>query len=251
MKFESYYSSSRGNLYCVTAANGKRLLIDPGVPWKKMLKALNHNLSNIAGCLISHEHADHSKAVEDVMENGIDVYASEGTFKAIEPSLHLHRKAFVIRTLNGTNIESEFRIFPFAVQHDAIEPLGFVIQERPDKDILLFVTDTSHVKQKFGLAFSIVALCCNYDGDVLAKREETGDINTELAKRLLASHMEWHETKRYVKEFCCLDKCTEIHLLHMSGDNLDKEAVRAEFEREFFTKTFIAGKERKHGTSTN
>ena len=242
MRFESFYSSSMGNLYCVTAANGKRLLIECGCTWKKLQKALGSDLSNIVGALCSHEHKDHSKCVGDVLTAGIDVYASKGTFDAIEESLHLHRKAFAIEELKGTNITDTFRVFPFSVNHDAAEPLGFIVQEIAWNEYLLFVTDTSHIKQRFGIAFSIIALCCNYDGDLLRKREEAGEINTEFAKRLLTSHMERGVTKKYIADSCNLSKCTEIHLLHMSGDNIAQEAVRAEFENEFIVKTHIAGR---------
>lgn len=242
MKFDSYYSSSSGNLYCVTAGNGKRLLIDPGVTWKKVQKALSYDLTNIAGCLISHEHKDHSKAVEDVLMSEIDVYASKGTFDALGVE---HRKAHIIRDKESFNIDDTFNVFPFALQHDAAETLGFVIMDRIYKEDMLFVTDTCVIKQWFGLAFSIIAICCNYDGRLLRDRVDNGDCNEVLAKRLLDSHMEWHVTKTYIAESCCLDKCTEIHLLHMSLSNIDKEAVRAEFENEFMTKTFIAGKARR------
>ena len=108
----------------------------------------------------------------------------------------------------------------------------------------LFVTDTSHIKQRFGIAFDILAICCGYDGAVLAKRQETGDINEALAIRLLTSHMERNVTKGYIAECCCLDKCTEIHLLHMSGGNISQEATRQEFEDEFLRTTHIAGRRR-------
>ena len=242
MRFDSFYSSSMGNLYCVTAANGKRLLIECGCTWKKLQKALGSDLSNIVGALCSHEHKDHSKCVGDVLTAGIDVYASKGTFDAIEESLHLHRKAFIIEGLKGTNITDTFRVFPFSVNHDAAEPLGFIVQEIAWNEYLLFVTDTSHINQRFGIAFNIIAICCNYDGDVLAKREASGDINTEFAKRLLDSHMEKETTKAYLRDHCCLVRCTEIWLLHMSESNIDMEAVRAEFENEFIVKTHIAGR---------
>jgi len=237
MRFKAYFSSSMGNLYCVTAANGQRLLIECGVTWKKLQKALKYDLSNIVGALCTHEHRDHSKAVEDVMEAGIDVYASEGTFKAIEESLHLHRKAHAIEELTGVNIASTFRVFPFEVNHDAAQPFGFIVQA--DGESLLFITDTMMVKQRFGLAFDIIALCCSYDVAVLRKREADGTIDPSLAKRLLTSHMSVETTKAYLRDCCCLDKCTEIFLLHMSKSNIDQERTRAEFEKLFFCKTFI------------
>ena len=126
--------------------------------------------------------------------------------------------------------------------------LGYVVHDRSSNEDLLFVTDTSHIKQRFGLAFSIIAICCGYDGAVLAERQASGDINEALAKRLLTSHMERNVTKRYIAECCCLDKCTEIHLLHMSGGNISQEATRKEFEDEFMRTTYIAGG--KKSTST-
>ena len=238
MKFESYYSSSSSNLYCVTAGNGKRILIECGATWKKLQKALSYDLSNIVGCLVTHEHKDHSKAVEDVLTAQIDVYASAGTLEALFVE---HRNAHVIRGKQPFTIADTFDVFPFDVTHDAVEPLGFVIKDRFCNEYMLFVTDTSVIKQKFGIAFSVIAICCSYDGAVLREREASGDCNGDLAKRLLTSHMERNVTKAYIKECCCLDKCTEIHLLHMSGNNIDKEKTRAEFEKEFMTTTYVAG----------
>lgn len=220
----------------MTAANGKKLLIECGCTWKRLIKALDYKLDNVVGCLLTHEHKDHSKCVEKVMENGIDVYTGALTFDALGV---VDRRAHVIEELKGIIIADEFRIFPFAVEHDAVEVFGYIVQSGGDS--LLFVTDTSHIKPRFALQFGIIAICCNYDGETLHALEESGKVNTELAKRLLTSHMEWHETKRYIKEFCNLDKCTEIHLLHMSQSNIDGEKVRAEFERDFMTKTLIAG----------
>lgn len=242
MRFQKYYSSSHGNLYAVAAANGKRLLIDPGVTWPRLQKALSYELANIIGCLVSHEHKDHSKAVERVIYAGIDVYASEGTLKAVEPSLHLHRRAHVIRDREQFKAGEIFEIFPFAVHHDAVEPLGFIVHERcigtNGGENLLFVTDTSHITQRFGTAFNIIAICCGYDKEVLKARVDSGDINEIFAKRLLTSHMERSVTLRYITEFCCLDKCREIHLLHASRDNIPIKTVRKELEDTTFITTY-------------
>lgn len=56
MKLITHASSSKGNLYEVTANNGERLLIDPGLQWKQIQKALDYDLSNIVGACITHEH---------------------------------------------------------------------------------------------------------------------------------------------------------------------------------------------------
>jgi len=254
VRFIAHASSSVGNLYEVVAGNGQRLLIECGVTWAKLQKALKYDLTNIAGCLLSHEHKDHSKAVEDVMAAGIDVWASEGTFKAIEDSLPLHRRANVVRGKERFFLAKTFEVFPFVLKnkdgemcHDAAEPMGFKIKDKTDGEEMLFVTDTRSIPAAFGVEFSLVAICCGYDVAVLRQREAAGTIDPSLAKRLLTSHMEQETTKLYLRKACCLGKCTEIWLLHCSRDNLDAEKVRSEIELEFFVKTVIAGKEVKNG----
>jgi phosphoribosyl 1,2-cyclic phosphodiesterase len=239
MIFKAHYSSSSGNLYVVVAANGHRLLIECGVTWKKLQKALKYDLTNIEGCLLTHDHQDHAKAAEDVLQAGIDLYASEGTLLAL--GVEKHRRAHILRDKHLQDVSVPFDVFPFAVHHDAKEPLGFIVHDRSSKpeENLLFVTDTSHITQRFGIAFDIIAISASYDKDVLSGRVERQEINETLAKRLLVSHTEWRVAKRYVKEFCNLSKCREIHLLHASADNLDKQAVRKDFEDSFFITTFI------------
>lgn len=234
MIFRSHFSGSSGNLYEIISATNKRLLIDPGITWKKLQKALSYDLTNIVGCLLSHEHADHSKAVEDVLQAGIDVYASAETFESLGV---VHRKAKVIEACRTCSMDG-FEVFPFNLNHD-VPILGFIIEDIGSSESTLFVTDTSHIKQRFGLAFNIISICCGYDGAVLRDRVDRGDINEELAKRLLTSHMEKQVAMDYIDKCCDLSKCTEIHLLHLSQNNINAEEVRKEFEDKFFVKTFI------------
>ena len=62
MKIESFGSSSAGNCYRVSDRTTS-LLLEAGLPLKKIRVATGHQLSALAGCLVSHEHGDHSKAV--------------------------------------------------------------------------------------------------------------------------------------------------------------------------------------------
>lgn len=237
MRFIQHYSSSTGNLYVVTASNGKRLLLECGVPWKKMQKALAYDLSNIVGCLVTHEHKDHCKAIHEVLAAGIDCYMSDGTRKAL--GLVTHRRATAVEHGKPFPYCYPFQVYPIRINHDAAEPYGFVVKD--GNESLLFVPDTSHITQRFKLPFNIIALECSFDGPTLAARVEAGAINETLAKRLLTSHMEVQVTKRYLREFCDLSKCREIHLLHMSADNINADRIRKEFEDEFMIPTFTVG----------
>jgi phosphoribosyl 1,2-cyclic phosphodiesterase len=48
-------SCSKGNCYVLESDAGS-LLIECGVPFNQIQKAVNFDISNIQGCLISHEH---------------------------------------------------------------------------------------------------------------------------------------------------------------------------------------------------
>ena len=237
MTFEQYYSSCMINLYAVTADNGRRLMLVCGVRWPLLQKALGYDLSNIDGCLLTHEHADHSKAVKEVMRAGIDVYSSAGTFEAL--GLIERRRALVVMGDVRFDVGGSFMIACFRINHDANDPHGYIVHEKETEDYLFFVPDSSHIKQRFNIRFSIIAIECSYDIKILERRVNEQDINEELAKRLLKSHMEKQTTMKYLAEFCNLYKCQEIHLLHMSADNIDKQATKLEFEKKFFIETVI------------
>lgn len=241
MQLEQFYSSSSSNSYAVTASDGRRLLIECGVRWPKLQFALGYDLSNISGCLLTHEHKDHSKAVYDVMQAGINVYGSEGTLKAL--GVELERRAITLEknALPYCHM-ADFNVRCFEAHHDAVDPLIYVI--KCDDELLLFATDTCYITQKFGCYFNIIAIECSYDAEILQERVDRKDINETLAKRLLTSHMSKQNAMRYLADYCDLRKCREIHLLHMSADNLDKEQTRKEFEERFFIEVKV------HGCST-
>lgn len=237
MKFKQYYSSSGGNLYTLTADNGKRLLLECGVRWQQLQKALDYDLSNIVGCLLTHSHRDHSKAVREVMKAGIDIFASQETIEAMDTECW--RRMNLLKANEYINIW-DFHTLPYNAHHDADGTLYFVIG--CDDQYMLFAPDTSLIKQRFNIPFSVIAIECSYDYAILQNRIDTNDINEELAERLLTSHMEKQTTMRYLAKFCDLSKCTEIHLLHMSRDNIDAEQTRKEFESRFFIKTIVVNR---------
>ena len=231
MKFHAHYSSSKHNLYEVVADNGKRLLIECGLPWGKMQEALGFDLGGIEACLCSHSHLDHSKAMADVMRAGIDCYASVDTFEAL--CLTRNRKAIIVGDEVLIRSLPSFEVLCFGVTHD-VPCLGFVVREKATGEYLLFATDFFCLEQEFVHPFSIVAIACSYDMHVLQARVAAGDIDETLAKRLLTSHPSKQWLMGYLAGHVDLSVCREIVLLHMSGSNLNKEATRREIQQETF-----------------
>lgn len=111
-------SGSRGNCYRVTDGSTP-LLLECGIPYKEIQKALNFRVSEIAGCLVSHEHQDHCKAIRDIMKAGIDCYMSQGTKDALNIDGH---RIYIIKAKQQFRIGT-WTILPFETQHDAAEPL--------------------------------------------------------------------------------------------------------------------------------
>jgi len=136
-------SGSTGNCYHVT--DGKtRLLLECGIPYKRIQQGLNFQVSGVAGCLVTHEHKDHCKAVMDVLKAGIDVYLSYGTATAIYAGGH---RLNIVKALEQFTVGT-WTVLPFDTQHDAAEPLGFLLANQ-DGDKLLFATDTFYIKHRF------------------------------------------------------------------------------------------------------
>ncbi len=247
MQFKQYYSGSSGNLYTVTANNGKRLLIECGVTFNKILKALEYDLKGIEACFVTHGHKDHCKAIRDVLIAGIDVYSSESTFTPNQTKYE--RRTHIIKPKDLIRLDT-FEVLTFKTHHDCEGSLGFIV--RADNEFLLFATDTSHISQRVKYKFAIIAIECSYDKEILEDRLYSSEedlkargltkINESLAKRLLTSHMEKQNCINYLANFCDLSKCRQIHLLHMSSDNVDKEQTRKEIEERFFIKTIYRDK---------
>lgn len=76
MKIKVLGSSSRGNCYLLQLKK-ETLILECGINYKDILKGLDFNLESVIGCLVTHEHKDHSKAITELTNNGIDVYSSK------------------------------------------------------------------------------------------------------------------------------------------------------------------------------
>lgn len=239
MRFISHYSSSKGNLYEVVAdLSGGRLLVECGVPWAKLREALKYDLHGIEGCLISHEHKDHSKAAMQVMRQGINIYSGLGTWEGLSAYENEYRHWRKAKVLHNEILHlPSFDVLPFEVQHD-VPCLGFVIHEKATDEYLLFATDFFCLEQRFFYPFSIVALACSYDKDILQRLVDNQAIDETLAKRLLFSHPSKQWVMGYLRDHVDRSKCREIHLLHCSAGNLFGEVARWEIESEFMIDTF-------------
>jgi phosphoribosyl 1,2-cyclic phosphodiesterase len=227
-------SGSAGNCYCVSDGSTS-LLLECGISVKQIRRGLGFGLTNVAACLVSHEHQDHAKAVADVLRAGVEVYTSPGTIKALGLEHHRLRPVRAKETFKvGT-----WTVRAFETQHDAQEPLGFLLHSRASNERLLYATDTYYIRYKFpGLTHIMVE--CNYAKDILYRNVENGSVPGVLKNRLLTSHFSLENVKEFLKAND-LSQVREIWLLHLSDGNSDEERFKQEVMQLTGKPTYIAG----------
>ena len=216
-------SGSTGNCYRIT--DGKTvLMIECGIQFKKIREAFSFKLSDVAACLITHEHKDHCKAVKDLFTTGIDCYMSEGTAKALRLSGHRLKTVKPLKTFEvGT-----WKIMPFQTQHDCADPIGFLLANS-DNDKLLFATDTYYIKYRFkGLTHIVIE--CNYLKKLLQENIDSGRVSAAMKNRILESHFELENVKEFFRAND-LSMVEQIHLIHISSGNGDPELFKSEIQK--------------------
>lgn len=232
MKFKTIASGSGGNCYLLETEKGS-LLIEAGIPIKQIKKALGFDFSNIQGCLVTHEHGDHAKAIKDIAKLGIDVYASKGTLQALNCVSH----RFIPLTPKKAKMIGNFEVLAFNTEHDAAEPLGFLIRYQDKK--ILFATDTYYLRYKFN-GLTHIAIECNYVRLVMEDMLEQGLIDIKRVARTMKSHMSLENLIDFLKAND-LTTVQELHLLHLSDDNSSIPIIKDEIKKVYSANLIIAG----------
>jgi len=233
-------SESLGNSYILQSEEDV-LIIECGIKFIEVKKALDFDISKVVGCLVSHVHADHIGYIEQYLEAGIPVYCSEGTrdafkFKKLSrPIIRQAGKAFMV---------GNFKIVAFDVQHDAPQPFGFVINH-PDMGNLVFLTDSYYSKFKFA-NINHWMIESNYSDEIINSKVASGSVHYAQANRVSTSHMSI-QTCQDMLRANDLSKTKNIVLIHLSSSNSDSRKFKEEVIRLTGINTVVADK----GTELN
>lgn len=223
MRITVLRSGSKGNCYHLAGSGGLPMLLDAGLPLREIRERLNFSLSHLAGCLVTHEHGDHAKAVKDLVKAGVDVYLSEGTAKplAIE-----HHRLHTVKARAWFSV-GDWLVMAFPVVHDAEEPFGFLVCREDAR--LLYLTDTAYSPFRFKTLTHIM-IECNYALDILQKNVAAGLVPSAVKDRVLRSHFSLENVKKFLLAND-LSKVQEIWLLHLSDGNSDAERFKREIQQ--------------------
>ena len=221
MKLKIIGTGSKGNAYILGNEN-EALLIECGVKISDIKKSLNFDYSKVVGCIVTHEHKDHCKSFDDVMKLGINAYTGRKTNIKINPDT-FHR-AMTIASKETVQIGG-FKVLAFDVKHDAVEPLGFLIEHK-DCGKVLFLTDTYYCAYTFkGLNNIIIE--ANYSKEIIDRKFGVYSDKEFLRNRILKSHFSLANCKQMLATND-LSQVNNIVLIHLSDSNSDEKQFHKE-----------------------
>lgn len=236
MLIQSLGSSSAGNAYRVSDGSSS-LLLEAGLPIRKIAERTGHQLSALSACLISHEHGDHSKAAKDLLHRGIPLYMSAGTMDALK--LAQGYNCNVLEHKTPQRLPNGWTVYPFLTIHDAAEPLGFML-DTGYEERLLFLTDTAYSPYTFqGLTHMMIE--CNFVDEVLDQAEAEGHTHGAMAARVRDSHMS-ENTVIQLLQANDLSRLKEIHLMHLSDKHSDAERMKENIQRVAGCPVYVCGR---------
>ena len=228
LNFCSFASGSSGNCYMVRSGETV-VLVDVGISGKRIFEGLDQagaQLEQIRAVLITHEHIDHVKSTPIVTKKACNAkaYANQATWANIERNVAEDKKAFFT---TGEDFRiGNLLIRPFAIPHDAAEPVGFSFYA--DGRQISILTDAGCItKEIFDeiVNADLLVLEANHEVEVLkmcsypyqTKRRILGDqghLSNVTAGKCICKLME-------VK-----DKARRILLGHLSHQNNEPELAK-------------------------
>ncbi len=133
-----------------------------------------------------------------------------------------------------------FKVLPFDVKHDAVEPLGFLIKHE-EMGTMLFLTDTYYSKYKFrGLNHLLIE--ANYCEKIVKEKFVTGGLHPARYNRLMTSHLSIQTCKEILRAND-LSAVKNIVLIHLSDQNSNAEDFKRQVQGLTGLPTMIADKE--------
>jgi phosphoribosyl 1,2-cyclic phosphodiesterase len=229
-------SGSAGNVLIVEY-DDHRLMVDAGFSCKEIerrLELVGLNGDGFDGIVLTHEHLDHTRgAARFARRHGLSVHATAGTLD----QLGFAEADFPTEVLRSGVVQEvgEFAVEPFAVPHDAREPVGLVIEDRSGRRVGLAADLGARSQLAWGRLQELDALVLetNHDLEMLRSGPYPWPLKQRVAGR--HGHLSNREAAEGVPELLC-DRLRWLVLYHLSRTNnlpvLAAEAVLEALDRE-------------------
>lgn len=211
-------SGSRGNAILLHTEEGG-ILVDAGFSRKELIARLasrSLDPGNVKALLISHEHGDHVNGARLFSDDyGIPTYLTAKTGQYLNELGKLGGKRVFFETGSIFEIKP-FNIRPFAVPHDAVDPVGFVISAYSAK--VGIATDLGHLNplciQRLRDCDALI-LECNHDVEMQRNSERS----IRLKRRVLGKHGHLsNDDAMNALDLLVTEKTKFVFLVHLSSD---------------------------------
>jgi ribonuclease BN (tRNA processing enzyme) len=126
-------------------------------------------------------------------------------------------------------LDDHIAAMPFAVIHNADDPVGYLIVDHKTDESLLFITDTAYMEYNFSNV-TYMMIECNYIESIA---QDKGNHATSQF------HMSLETLKKFLYH-CDLRKTKQIILIHLSDRNSNEEQMIREISGLTGIKTSVA-----------
>lgn len=235
--------SQSGNCYALISDSGQILLLDFGCDSRKILRAIDYQISGVAGALLTHVHADHAKSYKWLLQNGIQILTNDETADDFEVITGEKMKGIPekIPVCIG-----EFKIIPFYLPHTTRDKetgkiipcpnFGFLI-EHEEMGKLIYATDFEYLPFRFtSQNVQHWLIECNHMDNMV-------DCGSAKYEHVLRGHSSLSTVKKIIEVNKTPDMRNVI-LCHLSQDNADPEIMQEEIQEVSgqFVNVFVAEK---------
>lgn len=247
INFLSLGSGSSGNCYYL-GTDSYGILIDAGIgirTLKKIFKEYNISLDSILAVFITHDHADHIKAVGTLGEKySIPVYTTPEIHQGINKSYCMTEKLSTsVRYIQKDVplVLKNFKITCFEVPHDGTDNVGYCIEV--GGKIISFLTDLGHITPtaaQYINKTNYLILEANYDEEML----KMGPYPLYLKERIAGpnGHMCNKDTAEFLSENLH-ENLKFVALCHLSKENNHPDLAYKTMEMYFRNKGIVLGKD--------
>lgn len=212
MKLKILSSGSVGNCY-ILQSDKEQLLLDNGIPLKQVKTGLGFNVSNVAGCLVSHHHKDHDLTSKDLIKMGLKVvqpFDSSNKNTTLKKGSSFSFKPFELKDTQGNWVHTNGDGSP-------CENYGYFIK-LPNNEILVYATDCELIKWKFPQVNHYL-IEANYDLDEL---ENDGEAKN---RHVFSGHHSIQAACKFIQANQS-ESLKNVILCHLSSDNGSPEKFK-------------------------
>lgn len=211
-------SSSNGN--CILLNDGlTSIFLDFGSDYKNIKNSLNLNgllKKTIVAALITHEHIDHTRSINNDFFEDVHFYLTKGTHQCLN---NINRKFIDVefnKWVKVPNSNWKFKAFP--TLHNANESACFLIKNK--RKSILYLTDTRYFVNKKFKGCNCYIIESNYGCEIIESKVKS-NIHNNLCNR---NHLNLKENEQLFHQYTT--KKTKLYIMsHLSSKLIDDKLI--------------------------